>query len=466
MKLGADILERRVASGGPRVFLISTFDLGRQPFGLASPAAWLRRAGAPVRCLDLAVEPGRAPGRELEPGDLLGFYLPMHAATRLSAPLIASIRQDNPDVHICCYGLYAGVNEDYLRQLGADSVVAGEFEPALVALYEQLKNGAAGPVADGVILQRNEFPLPDRNGLPALSNYARLQSGADGRIVGYTEASRGCKHRCRHCPVVLVYDGRFFVVQRQIVLADIDQQVAAGAQHITFGDPDFFNGIGHSLRIVTEMHERHPHLTYDITVKVEHLLRHARDLRLLRPTGCLIITSAVESIDDALLRRLEKGHTYEDFVQAVELLRDNDLVLNPTFIPFTPWTTVAGYLDLLTTLVDMDLVDRVAPIQLGMRLLVPRGSRLLVGETDWVGPFDAAKLTYSWTHPDCRMEAMHKEVMGIVETGSCEGLTRRECFAEIWNAGHRWHDADQPAPSIPWRRPAVKVPFLTEPWYC
>ena len=40
------------------------------------------------------------------------------------------------------------------------------------------------------------------------------------------------------------------MVQREIVLADIRQQVAAGAQHITFGDPDFFNGPGHAIAIV------------------------------------------------------------------------------------------------------------------------------------------------------------------------------------------------------------------------
>ena len=39
-----------------QVVLISTYELGRQPFGLASPAAWLRQAGARVTCLDLSVE--------------------------------------------------------------------------------------------------------------------------------------------------------------------------------------------------------------------------------------------------------------------------------------------------------------------------------------------------------------------------------------------------------------------------
>jgi hypothetical protein len=442
--------------------------MGRQPFGLASPAAWLRRAGAEVRCFDLSVEPGRAPGHDLHPGDLLCFYLPMHTATRLSVPLIRSIRKTNPQVHICCFGLYAGVNERFLREIGADTVVAGEFEPALLALYQQLCEGVDSTlVADTVSLQRLDFVVPERGDLPALSNYARFRlAGGEERTVGYTEASRGCRHRCRHCPVVPVYDGRFFVVQRQIVLADIDQLVAAGAQHITFGDPDFFNGIGHSMRIVTEMNKRHPHVSYDITVKVEHLLRHERELPRLQGTGCRVVTSAVESIDDALLRRLDKGHTCQDFVRAVEVLRLNDLVMNPTFIPFNPWTTVTGYLDLLAALVNLDLVDQVAPIQLGIRLLVPSGSRLLTGNREWLGAFDPESLSFPWTHPDGRMDRLQKEVVGIIDAANQTGLSRRECFAQIWEAGHREGDADQDVPCITWRRPAVTVPFLTEPWYC
>src|SRR5205085_9529403 len=139
------------------------------------------------------------------------------------------------------------------------------------------------------------FITPDRSGLPALSRYATLQM-PDGsrRVVGYTEASRGCKHVCRHCPVVPIYDGRFRVVQPDVVLADVDAQIAAGAQHITFGDPDFLNGPSHAVRLVTQLHAKHSAVTYDVTIKVEHLLQHRDLLGTLRDTGCLFVTSAVE----------------------------------------------------------------------------------------------------------------------------------------------------------------------------
>src|ERR1019366_184049 len=138
--------------------------------------------------------------------------------------------------------------------------------------------------------------------------YARVvMPGGERRIAGSTEATRGCKHLCRHCPIVPVYNGAFRIVQRDVVLEDIRQQVAAGAQHISFGDPDFFNGPTHALAIVDALHKEFPNLSYDVTIKIEHLLNHAEHLPLLRDTGCLFVTTAVESVDDAILERLDKG---------------------------------------------------------------------------------------------------------------------------------------------------------------
>jgi len=118
------------------VVLISTYELGRQPFGLASPAAWLRERGASVTCLDLSREAFReAPVRA---ADLVAFYVPMHTATRLAVQLIEPVRRLNPSVHVCFYGLYAPMNESYLRELGVETILGGEFEEGLSNLIERL----------------------------------------------------------------------------------------------------------------------------------------------------------------------------------------------------------------------------------------------------------------------------------------------------------------------------------------
>jgi radical SAM superfamily enzyme YgiQ (UPF0313 family) len=447
-----------------RALLISTYELGHQPFGLASPAAWLRAAGCEVDCADVAKE--RLADQLITGADLIGFHLPMHTATRLAVPLIRRARRLNPTARICAYGLYAPLNAAWLRTLGIDEVFGGEFEEALTR-YATRAAGQEAPAAVPPSLPRLKFLVPDRSGLPPLERYATLRFD-DGREkrVGQTEASRGCRHLCRHCPVVPVYNGQFRVVQPDIVLADIDAQVRAGAEHITFGDPDFFNGPTHALRIVEALSQTHPGVTYDVTIKIEHLLRHRDVLPRLVETGCAFVTSAVESIDDHVLARLDKGHTAQDFKDAVDLCRSAGLVLTPTFVAFHPWLTLDGYCDLLDTIEALDLVDHVAPIQLAIRLLLPEGSRLL--ELDEVRAlvtgFDPGTLTYQWSNADSRLAELHRDVMRIV--GVKLVSDRRMVFDQISDLVHERTARSRPSPAS---RPASRrlaVPHLSEPWYC
>jgi hypothetical protein len=457
------------------VVLISTYELGRQPFGLASPAAWLRARGACVDCLDISREAFReAPIRA---ADLVAFYVPMHTATRLAIDLLPAVRRLNPRAHLCFYGLYAPVNEAYLRKLGVQTILGGEFEGGLAALVEELSRPTLGDgslrsaQAQPVIsLARQQFLVPDRSGLVPLKQYAHLiLANGEHRVVGYTEASRGCKHLCRHCPIVPVYNGAFRVVQREVVLEDIRRQIAAGAQHITFGDPDFFNGVSHATAIVEELHREFPALSYDVTIKIEHLLKHSDQLRLLRDTGCAFVASAVESVDDAVLARLGKGHTRTDFLAIVARFRELGLVLQPTFVPFTPWTALESYADLLALLNDQGLVESVAPVQLGIRLLIPAGSRLLhLPEIrDLISPFDEAALVYPWRHHDPRVDHLCETVQEIVQSGEKLSRSREETFRRIWRLAQeaRGRDARVEIPEAVLLSRAA-IPYLNEPWYC
>jgi radical SAM superfamily enzyme YgiQ (UPF0313 family) len=454
--------------------LISTYEMGRQPFGVASAAAWLRAAGWDVRAIDAAKE--KLTAERLGGADLVAFHLPMHTATRLAGPVIAAARRENPEARIAAFGLYAPLNEQWLRSLGVDAVFGGEFEEGLTNWARnwppppdagarfQGARGQADSLPLRVRIPRIHFLVPDRSTLPPLTQYATLQM-PDGtrRTVGYTEASRGCRHLCRHCPVVPIYEGQFRVVQPEVVAADVAAQVAAGATHITFGDPDFFNGPTHALRIVRALHAAHPSVSYDVTIKVEHLLTHRDLVAELAATGCAFVTSAVESVDDRVLTIFDKGHTRAGFVEAVALCRRAGVTLVPTFVAFHPWLTLASYCDLLDTLESLELVDHVAPIQLAIRLLVPEGSRLITTAEmrPHLGAFDPATLTYRWDHPDPRVDALHEEVATIV--GTRLTADRRAVFDTVSTIAH---DRAGLARSTRPARHRATVPYLNEPWYC
>jgi radical SAM superfamily enzyme YgiQ (UPF0313 family) len=395
----------------------------------------------------------------LDPGivaraDWIAFHLPMHTATRMAIPQIEAIRRSNPLASICCFGLYAPMNEAKLRSIGVSHVIGGEFERSLADLI----SGRVEFVLP-IVLDRLPFRVPDRAGMLPLGQYARLLHNGERKVVGYTEASRGCKHLCRHCPIVPVYEGRFRVVPRDVVLADVRQQVAAGAQHITFGDPDFLNGPGHAMPLVEALHAEFPGVTYDVTIKVEHLLRHPEALPVLARTGCLFITSAVESLDDAVLARLAKGHTRADFVRALALTRAHGLNMLPTFVPFTPWTTRESYLDLLRSVRDLDLAGSVAPIQLAIRLLIPAGSKLLELGDLGAGEFVLPALSHQWQHADPSMDRLCSDLQKIVLAADRRGASRSETFGSIWQRAF-----GKPPDFMLVDRAAV--PWLTEPWYC
>ena len=144
-------------------------------------------------------------------------------------------------------------------------------------------------------------------------------------------------------------------------------------------------------------------------------------------------------MQDHILERLAKGHTHEDFVAALGLCQRVGLPLNPTFVAFTPWTSLADYLELLTRLAELGLIDHVSPIQLAMRLLIPAGSKLLdlpdIHEV--ISGFDEVALTYRWLHPDVRVDRLCDDAIQLVQSGEAEGASRQEIFSRLWAAAHK-----------------------------
>ena len=448
------------------ISLINPYELGRQPFGLAEPTAFLQAAGHTVRCCDLSIQ--KLDSCLDETTGIVAIYIAMHTATRIAVEALPKIRQLAPQASLCVYGLYAPMNADLFRSLGVGTVLGGEFETGLVSMAARIEAGRGETQTEAeTSLDKITFMAPDRSKLPPLSQYARLIN-PDGseETVGFAETTRGCKYLCRHCPVVPVYQGKFFVIPADIVLDDIRAQVQAGAQHISFGDPDFFNGPGHALRIVRTLHQEFPDLTYDATIKIEHIVSYPEEIKVLKETGCLFILSAVEAVDDTILELLDKGHSREDFINALAFLRKIDINLAPTFVAFTPWTTLDIYLQLLEDIVTWQLIESVAPVQLSIRLLIPAGSYILkLDNIDAiVGDFDAGILGHPWNNPDPRVDELQQQVQSWVTKAESEGLSRPDIFLEIWRLAHR--QAGRPVPELNLEHTGKPVPRLSENWYC
>lgn len=457
------------------ILLLSCYELGHAPFHLASLLPVLRQAGYAPVAVDTAVGP--LTDEAILAARFVAIAVPMHTALRLGEQLARRVRSLNPAAHICCYGLYASLNAGYLLQGTFDFAIGGEYEAPMLELITALEQGRDIDIP-GVCtrqllreprIEREPFTLPERASLPAPERYARLEINGEARLAGYTEATRGCKHTCQHCPITPIYRGRFFAVPAELVLADIRTQVAQGAQHITFGDPDFFNGPTHALRITRALHREFPHVTFDATIKIEHLLKQRHLLPAFKEYGCVFIVSAIESLNDEVLLQLEKGHTASDVSEVFEMMEQVGITLRPSLMPFSPWETLDSYIHLLDFLEERHLVEHVDPVHLSIRLLIPPGSALLDAPDRhaWLGELDAAAYSYRWQHPDPRMDILHRSVSALVEEAQRVQADPIETFFHIKVLALAAQDEQMCVSCAIGNYGARKiVPHLTESWFC
>ncbi|HET6147785.1 MAG TPA: CUAEP/CCAEP-tail radical SAM protein [Polyangia bacterium] len=470
------------------IVLVSCYEPGYQPIAVASTAAFLRAAGYAPLTIDLAVEELAERGLDrLARARLVAISAPMHTAMTIGLRLASQVRALNGGAHLCFFGMYAALNRARLARAEpgadgrplADSVLGVECEEDLVALAAALERGGhdgpvGAPVSPGspepARLRRLPFMVPERGDLPPLDRYARLLVGDERRVAGHVEATRGCKYHCRHCPIPPVYGGRFFAVPVEVVLEDARRQVAAGARHITFGDPDFLNSAKHALAVARGLHAAHPEVTFSFTAKIEHIVTARPEpsafFAELAALGCVFVVSAVESLSDRVLALLDKGHTGADVIRALAIVRGAGISLRPTFVAFTPFTTLTDYLALCRFIRDHDLEQEVDPIQLAIRLLIPPGSLLLARPE--LAPFliglDEEALAHRWRHPDARMDQLASQVMALVEQSTQDRESPHATFARIHALAAGLAGEAAPPISLKRRRPAP--PRLSEPWFC
>ena len=460
------------------ILLISCYELGHQPIGIALPLAFLEEAAYEPLGLDVAVQ--RLGEEAIRDARFVGISVPMHTALRLGVQVAELIRKLNSNCHICFFGLYASLNTDYLLNHIADSVIGGEYTAPLVKLVQALEAGQLSEeVVDGVsipgrlgnpLIARSPqtIPAPSRHALAPLAGYAKLEHDGQERLVGYVEASRGCLHHCLHCPIVPVYKGRLVLVPEPSVLQDIRNLVEGGATHITFGDPDFLNGPGHSMKIVRAMHAEFPRLTFDFTAKIEHILKQRSLFAEMRMLGCLFVVSAVESFSDVVLDHLQKGHTRVDVIHALGIVRSAGITLRPSLVAFTPWTTLDDYLEMLEIVASQNLLDAIDPVQYTIRLLLPPGSALLEHSDieKFLHALDQSSFQYRWSHPDPRMDRLHECATTVVQEGTRGGQDPATLFHELRTLAYRMADRRAPMISIERLNGGQKAPRLSEPWFC
>ena len=360
--------------------------------------------------------------------------------------------------------------------------VARRASPGLAA------DGAREARAAGARASRVRAPRT-ATGLPPLERYARLI----GPEPGQTELVGLRRSQPRLQASLPALSGRarlrrpFLRRAGDVVLADVAQQVVGGRAPLTFGDPDFLNAPGHALRIRSRGCTRRIPTSPSTHHQDRAFAAPTRPFAELRELGCLFVVSALESLSDRVLEELDKGHTRADIFERSSVLRAARIALRPSFVPFTPWTTLDDYLELVDFVFGEASRRQRRSDSARDSLLVPPGSALLwshggvrhragsaaelaaagtlpIETPEWLGPYDPVALGYRWKHADPRMDRLFQDVTREVELGAREGSDHAAVVGGVRALAYA--AAGRPAPPPLRHRPEEFVPRLTESWFC
>lgn len=445
-----------------RVLAISTYELGHQPLILARLATALDSLGISTELCDNSIF--NRPFADKSDFQIAGgefpthlvISVPMHTATQLGKTIASRAREFfGNSITIIAVGLYAKVALSFtgLFDIG---VPQGSNEQIMEAIGVKL---------DDSIRSNLKLQVPDRSKLPEIHNYAHLLEQNGKRLVGYVETTTGCAHSCKHCPVPVVHHGSFRAIAASIVLKEIDQLYKSGARHITFGDPDFLNGPTHSLKITRAMHQKYPDLTFDATIKIEHILENRNIWAEMAELGLTLVVSAFEHTSDLILTKLAKGHTKAQIVEALQLLRSHGIEVRPSLLPFTPWTDRQSLIELIEFIYDNNLVESVDPVQLSIRLLIPLDSLVLGDEDLQIGPWNPDLLSFEWRSSDPLIDELQLQLSQIAQDSLDRQMPSIQVFDEMRRCIYGAFSLTPPTRSQ-YRATCEEKPRLSEAWFC
>ncbi|MDA9593325.1 hypothetical protein N9R67_00530 [Candidatus Actinomarina sp.] len=380
-----------------KILLLSFYDLGKQPKIISELYKKLDNGSNQIDIIDYSIE---EKDLTLDNYDVLGIYASMHTASVLAEQYLRDRKLPNK---LFVFGLYANVFSEMFSDF--QSIHSFDSDELESFLQVQLNPNYS-----------YKHTVPDRTILPSITDYSHIVDGSNNLIAGSVETTYGCKHECTHCPVPIEFKGMFKTFGTEKIITDVTNQVEEGAKHISFNDPDFFNGPKHALKILQLLNEKHPSITYDSTIKVEHILKYPDYFQELKNLNMLFVISAFETTNDHVLNILQKNHSSNDLNKAVELSLENNIDIRPTWMPFSPWTEQNDLISIIKLIENYKLRETVDPIQLTIKLLVPKNSLILKRPEmkEYLLDYDPASFSYAWKYKFPNIDNIQNELFTYV----------------------------------------------------
>jgi radical SAM superfamily enzyme YgiQ (UPF0313 family) len=268
--------------------------------------------------------------------------------------------------------------EEYLAN-GADYIIIGEAEQALLELLDSIKNTANTAEILGIAYSENgkvkrtasRTVLRDLDVLPKpawdlldIGPYKDTWTNRHGYFSINLVTTRGCPYKCNWCAKP-IYGNRYNAHSATYIVDLIEEtQKQFSFDHIWFADDIFGLKPGWLKEFAALIKARDIRIRYKIQSRAD-LLLEPETIGYLAESGCETVWMGAESGSQKILDAMDKGIKVEEIVKACALLKDAG-VKPSLFLQF-------GYLG--ETMEDIrqtiNMVQEVMPEDIGISVSYP-----------------------------------------------------------------------------------------------
>jgi len=370
------------------------------PLGLAFIAAVLERADVQVKLLDFVVYPY---SKAVLESAIINFSPHFVGTTSVTMSfdsaiqVIKDVKSINPDVFTLMGGPHVTFNADATLEIfpELDFIILGEGEETVVELVKAAQSKSDWKRVKGIayrdksgIINTGNRKLVDVNGLPVparhlvpLGRYRAL-----GMPVSMT-SSRGCPFKCIFCVGRKMVGAKIRYRNPKSVVDEMVYLHSLNFHQINLADDLFTANKQHCLAVCDEIINRNVTLNWTSFARVDTVTEEV--LTRMKAAGCHTVSFGVESGNPEMLKRIKKGITLDQVIEAINMCNRAGVIPHASFILGLPGETP----ETLRETVEFGEKLKDMGVQHGFHLLAPFPGTEVRDEID---RYDLKILTHNW----------------------------------------------------------------------
>ncbi len=262
------------------------------------------------------------------------------------------IKSVNPDSKIIVGGYVAiALPEVLLRNSEVDIICTGEGETTIVELLNRLRKDLNAQLDDvtGICYKKNNDKdkivfnrlrpliqnLDEQSALPAydlipMEIYLSNPTVGIGRDIDFI-SSRGCPYNCTFCYQPWGHKPRVHSVDF-IIKALLFLKKEYKIDFVSFQDDEFMANKARVIEFCEKKNRFLPDLLWSCTGRVNIVARDEKIVKLMKNSGCVLISYGFESGSQRMLNSMRKGITIEQMEKVVRISREQGMPIPASFI--------------------------------------------------------------------------------------------------------------------------------------